>query len=363
MTSGAKSLRRFLIALITCGRTDAATPATRPIHFSSPSASSAPIPPVAGEPDGGVLAPAPDRVDESRSRADRGRDDSARQRGHPLLLRISVIAIAGARGSGGHDLGRKVLAAVPDRADHLRQDRRGNAGSEADPLLLIRLHGGHGGRIHGGFLSFSGVGGRASVARRWSCALFARRCCALSARRCCALLARWCRARLARRDAGFVRRRTCGLTTSQAGPPRLLPERHRVQAWSWVRASSRAQAWSSALAGLRGAGWCGRRPGRGPGRRARPARARDLPCARWPCALGPLSRSGPALLLGPALLRPLPAPGSRSPWRRGRPARLAPSAAGSAGSPAPEASHGSAHGARRPRARPARHRARPSARR
>ncbi len=41
------------------------------------------------------------------------------------------------------------------------------------------------------------------------------------------------------------------LTTSQVGPPRLLPERHRVQAWSWVRASSQAQAWLSAEAGLR----------------------------------------------------------------------------------------------------------------
>jgi hypothetical protein len=41
------------------------------------------------------------------------------------------------------------------------------------------------------------------------------------------------------------------LMTSQAGPPRRLPGRHRVQAWSWVQASSPAQAWSSALAGLR----------------------------------------------------------------------------------------------------------------
>jgi hypothetical protein len=41
------------------------------------------------------------------------------------------------------------------------------------------------------------------------------------------------------------------LTTLQAEPPGLPLEWSRLQAWSWVRASSQAQAWSSALAGLR----------------------------------------------------------------------------------------------------------------
>jgi hypothetical protein len=41
------------------------------------------------------------------------------------------------------------------------------------------------------------------------------------------------------------------LTTLQAEPPDLPPEWRRLQAWSQVRASSRAQAWLSALAGLR----------------------------------------------------------------------------------------------------------------
>jgi hypothetical protein len=41
------------------------------------------------------------------------------------------------------------------------------------------------------------------------------------------------------------------LMTSQAGPPRRLPGRHRVQAWSRVQPLSPAQAWSSVLAGLR----------------------------------------------------------------------------------------------------------------
>jgi hypothetical protein len=41
------------------------------------------------------------------------------------------------------------------------------------------------------------------------------------------------------------------LTALQAEPPGRPPEWRRLQAWSWVRASSQAQAWSSALAGLR----------------------------------------------------------------------------------------------------------------
>jgi hypothetical protein len=41
------------------------------------------------------------------------------------------------------------------------------------------------------------------------------------------------------------------VTTLQPEPPGLPLEWRRLQAWSWVRASSQAQAWSSALAGLR----------------------------------------------------------------------------------------------------------------
>jgi hypothetical protein len=39
------------------------------------------------------------------------------------------------------------------------------------------------------------------------------------------------------------------LATSQVGPPRLLPERHRVQAWSSAEAGLRTQA------GLRVQAW------------------------------------------------------------------------------------------------------------